>query len=67
MKCNMIVPESVFNTVLTPEEFAKYEEHVMKSFVDLSKTAKWCPGTDCGKISENKFADAIEVQCTCGK
>ena len=39
----------------------------MKSFVNISKTAKWCPTADCGKIIENKFADAIEVTCTCSK
>ena len=40
----------------------------MRSFVDLSQTCKWCPGTDCGKIVENSYADAVEVHCNaCSK
>ena len=66
MNCNMIVSERVFKQVLEPSDFAKYEEFVLKSFIDLSSTAKWCPGTDCGKVVENKFSDAIEISCTCG-
>ena len=65
MKCKLIVPENIFKQVLGPSEFKKYDDYVMKSFVDLSKTAKWCPAADCGKIIENKFADAIEVECKC--
>ena len=64
MKCGMIVTSRIFKAVCTEQEFNKYEDQVMKSFVDLSQTTIWCPGTDCGKIVENVYTDAVEVQCT---
>ena len=35
--------------------------------MDKAKTTKWCPAADCGKVVENKFADTMDVSCTCGK
>ena len=66
-KCNNIVPEKIFRLLLNPIEFAKYEEYVLNSFVDLSKTVKWCPGKNCGKICETTYAEAIDIFCDCGE
>ncbi len=50
--CNMIVPERLFRQLLEPEEVNRYMGFLIKSFVDLSKQAKWCPGRDCDMAVE---------------
>ena len=39
----------------------------MKSFVDLCKTFKWCPGNGCQLVCENETGQSIEVECDCGE
>ena len=39
----------------------------MKSFVDLCKTFKWCPGADCQLVCENETGHIVEVECDCGE
>jgi len=46
-KCNMIVPESLFKKLVTPEKYEKYQYYLFKSFIDLTGTAKWCTGPSC--------------------
>ena len=54
--CNMIVPERLFQELLEPALFKRYQNFLMKSFVDLSKSAKWCPGRDCTQAVEYRAA-----------
>lgn len=63
-KCNMIVPERLFKELLENDKYNRYHEFLIKSFVDLSKQAKWCPGRDCNMAVEYKQAEAIDVQCS---
>ena len=62
-KCNMIVPERLFAQLLEPQLYQRYKDFLLKSFVDLSKQAKWCPGRDCGQCVEYKGGNPIDVQC----
>lgn len=61
--CNMIVPERLFQQLLEPQTYARYRQFLIKSFVDLSKTAKWCPGRDCTMAVEYRAAQQVDVQC----
>ena len=63
-ECKMIVPSRLFEQLLEPLQFARYQEFLIKSFVDLSKQAKWCPGRDCTMAVEYKPAEPIDVICT---
>lgn len=62
-KCNNIVPERLFRQLVEAEQYERYEDFLLKSFVDLSKQAKWCPGRDCSMAVEYKKAEAIDVKC----
>lgn len=39
---------------------------MQKSFVDISRTAKWCTGRDCQYIVEQPSGEAVDVTCECG-
>lgn len=43
----MIVPERLFEQLLERPLYERYKSFFVKSFVDLSDKAKWCPGRDC--------------------
>lgn len=67
-KCNMIVPERLFQQLCEPASYNRYKEFLSKSFVDLSKQAKWCPGRDCSMAVEYKAALTVDVTCSsCSK
>lgn len=41
---------------------------VFKSYVEINKNAKWCPGTDCKQVCEYFGGDAIDIICAeCGE
>ena len=64
--CGMIIPAGLFKKFLSKTDYAKYENYVLKSFVELSSKTKWCPGKDCDKACESKYEEQIDVQCGCG-
>ena len=66
VKCNMIIPPRIFEQLLEGEELKKYHMHLVNSFVDISKQAKWCPGKDCNLVCEQKKAQTIDIECDCG-
>ena len=61
----MIIPSRIFKNLVDEEKYARYEDFLVKSFVDLSYNAKWCPGTDCEMIVANKIGKDIDVECMC--
>ena len=65
-KCAMIVPPALFKKVLSEEEYEKYESFLLKSFVELSYNAKYCPGAGCQFIAANKTNREVDVECVCG-
>ena len=65
-KCNLIITPAIFKKCLTEEEFGRYEQFLLKSFVDLSYNAKYCPGNDCKYIVANKTDRDVDVECLCG-
>ena len=50
--CKMIVPERLFKQLLDQTLYARYHDFLEQSFVDLSNSMKWCPGTDCSSAVE---------------
>ena len=66
--CNMIVPERLFKQLLPEERYQRYRSFLLKSFVDLSTQAKWCPGRDCQMAVEYKHSMQVDLTCdSCSK
>ena len=65
-ECKNIVPDHVIRKFLTKAELEKYSYFVQKSFVDITQTARWCPGKDCKYIIDYRLAEAIDIRCDCG-
>jgi len=56
-KCNNIVPEKIFKQLLPEDKYKRYMEFLFKSYVEINKHAKWCPGNDCKRVCEYTGAD----------
>ena len=65
MSCNFILPEDIFEQLLTKEEFAKYQGFLRKAFINLCPTLKYCPAQNCDLACENPTGEAIEIHCDC--
>eukprot|EP00611_Tribonema_gayanum_P000829 TRINITY_DN10622_c0_g1_i3.p1 TRINITY_DN10622_c0_g1~~TRINITY_DN10622_c0_g1_i3.p1 ORF type:complete len:409 (-),score=143.46 TRINITY_DN10622_c0_g1_i3:34-1260(-) len=65
-KCPQIVPEDVFRAHVTPEELARYQEYSLRSFVDINKRLRFCPGPGCACIAQAPRS-CPRVKCTCGE
>ena len=52
--CKIVLPSIIWKTVLDYQEGKRYDDFLFKSFVEISKRAKWCPGRDCKRVCELK-------------
>ena len=55
---------------MNPDKFNRYKQFLHESYVEISKSAKWCPGVGCDIVAELKKTDTrvIDINCTsCGK
>ena len=67
-KCGEVVTQEVYQRILGPSKpalYAKYEQYLLQSFVDLSKNLRWCPGAQCGLVVKGTGATGA-VRCDCG-
>ncbi|WCJ44262.1 RING/U-box superfamily protein [Euphorbia peplus] len=68
-KCRVVVDQDLINSLKElPDKFkAKYERFLLRSYVELSRTRKWCPGKGCGNAVE--FTEICQknwdVVCDC--
>jgi ariadne-1 len=67
-KCPSIIPDIAYKSLLKPEEFAKQQHWVMRSFVEDSKNIKWCSGKNCNRAIQavNNINSISTVVCDCG-
>ncbi|KAF0699866.1 Aste57867_9576 [Aphanomyces stellatus] len=63
--CNERVSDLIFQKLLPKENFAKYEKYLLRSFVDINKTVKWCPSPGCDKAISSS-GGLTTVACVCG-
>ncbi|WCJ21522.1 RING/U-box superfamily protein [Euphorbia peplus] len=67
--CEVIIDQDLINSLkeLPDEHKSKYEQFLVQSYVEQSRTRKWCPGNGCKKVIE--FVDVCqknwEVVCDC--
>ena len=66
-ECKMILPAWVYKKCLDTTGYERYNFFLQKSFVEISKNAKWCPGRNCNMVCETKFDHPIDVTCKCGE
>ena len=62
--CGMIVPQRLFKQLLSVKLYERYRSFLTRSFVDLSKWFKWCPGRDCSRAVQSfNMLKRVDVQC----
>lgn len=64
-KCLLIVPDTLFQNLCSAESFKKYRYYLKKSFIDVSKTTKWCPAPNCKYAVEYPSMKMAEIICKC--
>lgn len=75
LRCNVVVPHSIFwkfLTMFTDDDkvnfLEKYLQWHCKEFTEENRNIKWCPGKDCGLVVERSdYATKTLVECKCGK
>jgi hypothetical protein len=65
--CKLVVPESIWRKALIDDhdKFERFRQFVFTSYVEISKSAKWCPGTSCDMVVELKRLDDDEIDVLC--
>ena len=64
----IIKDQSIFELIDNQVDIkTKYEQLIIKSFIQSNPMLKWCPGPDCNYVIRIQADDqAIQVECTCG-
>lgn len=69
-KCPLVIPQSIFRTLLPPSLLSKYSDWMRNFFIVLNnKWTKWCPNPsgECGRAASRESAsDSAHVGCACG-
>ena len=52
-------------TAVAPSQSVAFTNYQLRSFVDLNKTLRWCPGTDC-TMAATSLTGTGSTLCTCG-
>jgi ariadne-1 len=61
------VTADLFAEVLTSDQFSRYLYYDQKSFIDINKQAKWCPGPACTVAYSSPSLKQADVICgLCG-
>ena len=63
-KCTRAVPYTLFERLLEPALFKKYDGYIIRSFIEMSNGLKWCPAAGCDLIAVAS-SGTRSVRCTC--
>jgi ariadne-1 len=64
--CNMVVTEKLLSKTVSNEFFEKYNNYLIKSFIDDDPNIKWCPNPKCEKVMLSNDYSVMNVLCDCG-
>jgi len=64
-KCLLVVPDNVVQLLVKQDVFARYQQAVLRSFVEDSRNMRWCPAARCDRVVK-VLGPVHTVQCTCG-
>ena len=65
VRCQHIVPYTMFQQLISADLLAKYERYRLHSFVDFNKNMRWCPGVGCS-FAVRGDGSVRDVCCDCG-
>lgn len=63
--CGEAITEDVFKKFVSDKDFEKYSRFLLRSFVDINKSYKWCPTPGCNKAISSS-GGCFDVTCDCG-
>jgi ariadne-1 len=63
IKCTQRVPRTLFSCLLPPLEFSRYDFCVTRSFIEDSKTLRYCPSPGCDKVAIGSGISTIKCSC----
>ncbi|ETW04230.1 hypothetical protein H310_04567 [Aphanomyces invadans] len=63
--CSERVSDAIFQKLLPAADYARFQEYLLRSFVDINKTVKWCPAPGCDKAIASS-GGLSTVSCVCG-
>ncbi|KAM9998601.1 hypothetical protein ACTFIY_008264 [Dictyostelium cf. discoideum] len=66
-KCKVIVHQDAFKQIVSPEVFERFNNFILKSYVDDNPQVKWCPAPGCiYSIRCDRKERKEAVCCKCG-
>lgn len=65
-KCNCKLPESLVRSIAPPACYEKFCSFMLRSFVEINRSCRWCPAAGCEIAVEYPGGGAIDVECNCG-
>jgi len=63
IKCKQRVLRQLYAKLLPPAELERYDRYVMRSFIEDSKTLKYCPAAGCDRVAVGSGISTIKCQC----
>jgi ariadne-1 len=63
-KCEEALPSSIFKKLCSEGSFKRYQQFLLRNYVEQSKTQRFCPAPGCEKIVIG--TGVRSVTCTCG-
>ena len=65
-KCNCKLPESLVRLVAPETCYEKFSSFMLRSFVEINRSCRWCPAPGCDFAVEYPGGGMIDVKCACG-
>jgi ariadne-1 len=65
-KCICKLPESLIRSIAPPSCYAKFCSFMLRSFVEINRSCRWCPNAGCEIAVEYPGGGVIDVECSCG-
>ncbi len=63
-KCDEALPSTLFEKLCDEKSFKRYQQFVLRHYVEQSKTMRFCPAPGCEKIAMG--SGVYRVTCDCG-
>jgi hypothetical protein len=65
-KCNCKLPESLVRSFAPPHCYQKFCDFMLRSFVEINRSCRWCPNAGCEMAVEYPGGGVIDINCSCG-
>ncbi|KDO23848.1 hypothetical protein SPRG_11280 [Saprolegnia parasitica CBS 223.65] len=63
--CKERVSDSVFKKLLPANEYKAFDKYLLRSFVDINRSIRWCPAPGCNNAIVSS-GGLTTVSCSCG-